>query len=69
VFGGLIAGAGTIGANGGVYLLALTWSPGISALATRFAFRRNRIGNGRRSAAAESGRMLFHVSESAWPRR
>ena len=45
----LIAAAGSIGANGGVYLLALMWSPGVSALATRFAFRRNRTSATRRS--------------------
>jgi membrane protease YdiL (CAAX protease family) len=45
----LITRAGSIGANGGVYLLALMWSPGVSALATRFAFRRNRTSDTRRS--------------------
>ena len=49
VFWWRIAAAGSIGANGGVYLLALMWSPGVSALATRFAFRHSTRDERRRS--------------------
>jgi membrane protease YdiL (CAAX protease family) len=52
VFWWLIAAAGSIGANGGAYLFGLMWSPGVSALATRFAFRRNATPDSRRSAVA-----------------
>ena len=59
VFWWLIATAGTIGANGGVYLLALMWSPGLSALATRFAFRRIITGDARRSGVARWAALAY----------
>lgn len=46
VFWGLIIHAGSLGAHGGIYVLALMWSPGVSALATRLSFQRNVRGEG-----------------------
>ena len=46
VFWGLIIHAGSLGAHGGLYVLALMWSPGVSALATRLSFQRNVRGEG-----------------------
>ena len=43
---GLIISAGSLGARGGMYVLALMWSPGVSALVTRFIFQRNLRGQG-----------------------
>lgn len=42
----LIIRAGSLGAHGGVYVLALMWSPGTSALITRLAFQHNLRGEG-----------------------
>jgi len=42
----LIIRAGSLGANGGLYVLALMWSPGVSALVTRLIFQRNLRGQG-----------------------
>lgn len=42
----LIIRAGSLGAHGGAYVLALMWSPGVSALATRLIFQRNLRGQG-----------------------
>ena len=46
VFWGLIITAGSLGTNGGLYVLALMWSPGVSALATRLIYHRNVRGLG-----------------------
>jgi|SRR5688500_15002780 len=46
VFWGLIIAAGSLGANGGLYVLALMWSPGVSAIVTRLIFHRNVRGLG-----------------------
>ena len=46
LFYGLIISAGSLGANGGLYVLALMWSPGVSALITRLVFQRNVRGEG-----------------------
>src|SRR4051794_11118202 len=46
VFWWLIVAAGSLGANGGRYVLALMWSPGVSALITRLVFQRNVRGQG-----------------------
>jgi len=42
----LIISAGSLGARGGLYVLALMWSPGVSALVTRLVFQRNLRGQG-----------------------
>ena len=42
----LIIRAGSLGAGGGMYVLALMWSPGVSALITRLVFQRNLRGQG-----------------------
>jgi membrane protease YdiL (CAAX protease family) len=46
VFWGLIIHAGSLRTGGGLYVLALMWSPGVSALATRLIFQRNVRGEG-----------------------
>ena len=46
VFWGLIIAAGSLGARGGAYVFALMWSPGVSALATRFFYQRTVRGEG-----------------------
>jgi membrane protease YdiL (CAAX protease family) len=46
VFWWLIVSAGSLGAHGGAYVLALMWCPGVSALVTRLAFQRNLRGEG-----------------------
>lgn len=46
LFYGLIIAAGSLGAKGGLYVLALMWSPGVSALTTRLIFQRNLRGEG-----------------------
>src|SRR5215212_8940006 len=46
VFYWLIISAGSLGAQGGRYVLALMWSPGVSALITRLIFQRNVRGEG-----------------------
>ena len=46
VFWWLIISAGSLGAQGGTYVLALMWSPGVSALITRLIFQRNVRGQG-----------------------
>src|SRR5689334_2309614 len=47
----LIIAAGSLGARGGLYVLALMWSPGTSALVTRLVFQRNVRGEGWRWGA------------------
>jgi membrane protease YdiL (CAAX protease family) len=42
----LIISAGSLGAQGGLYVLALMWCPGVSALTTRLIFQRNLRGEG-----------------------
>jgi uncharacterized protein len=51
VFYWLIISAGSLGAKGGNYVLALMWSPGVSALITRLIFQRNVRGQGWRLPA------------------
>jgi uncharacterized protein len=46
VFWGLIIAAKSLGAHGGLYVLALMWCPGVSALVTRLVFQRNLRGEG-----------------------
>src|SRR3982751_3724092 len=46
VFWWLIIAAGSLGAHGGAYVLALMWSPGVSALVTRLVFQRDLRGQG-----------------------
>ncbi|AHG88883.1 Abortive infection protein [Gemmatirosa kalamazoonensis] len=46
VFWWLIIAAGSLGAQGGLYVLALMWCPGVSALVTRLAFQRDVRGEG-----------------------
>src|SRR4051794_30801383 len=41
IFWWLIISAGSLGAHGGSYVLALMWCPGVSALITRLVFQRN----------------------------
>jgi len=42
----LIINAGSLGARGGLYVFALMWSPGVSALITRLVFQHNLRGEG-----------------------
>src|SRR5690349_3781003 len=42
----LIISAGSLGAKGGLYVFALMWCPGVSALVTRLIFQRNVRGEG-----------------------
>src|SRR5438046_6661128 len=46
VFWWLIVAAGSLGARGGLYVFALMWSPGTSALVTRLIFQHNVRGEG-----------------------
>jgi membrane protease YdiL (CAAX protease family) len=46
VFWALIIRAGSLGALGGLYVFALMWSPGTSALITRLIFQHNLRGEG-----------------------
>jgi len=46
VFWWLIVSAGSLGAQGGLYVLGLMWCPGVSALVTRLLFQRNVRGEG-----------------------
>lgn len=46
VFWVLIVRAGSLGVHGGLYVLALMWCPGVSALVTRLVFQRNVRGEG-----------------------
>lgn len=46
IFWGLIIASGNLGAKGGLYVLALMWCPGVSALITRLVFQRNVRGEG-----------------------
>jgi membrane protease YdiL (CAAX protease family) len=46
VFYWLIISAGSLGVKGGLYVFALMWSPGVSALITRLVFQRNLRGEG-----------------------
>jgi uncharacterized protein len=46
IFWWLIIGAGSLGAHGGLYVFALMWSPGTSALITRLIFQHNVRGEG-----------------------
>jgi membrane protease YdiL (CAAX protease family) len=51
IFWWLIIAAGSLGARGGNYVLALMWCPGVSALITRLIFQRNVRGEGWRFGA------------------
>jgi len=42
----LIIAAGSLGAHGGLYVFALMWTPGVSALVTRLVFQHNVRGEG-----------------------
>jgi membrane protease YdiL (CAAX protease family) len=46
IFWGLIIAAGSLSVHGGLYVLALMWCPGVSALITRLVFQRNLRGEG-----------------------
>jgi membrane protease YdiL (CAAX protease family) len=46
VFWWLIIDAGSLGAHGGLYVLALMWCPGVSALITRLIFQHDIRGEG-----------------------
>lgn len=46
VFWGLIIAAKSLSIHGGMYVLALMWCPGVSALVTRLIFQRNVRGEG-----------------------
>ena len=46
LFWWLIVRAGTLGAHGGLYVFALMWCPGVSALITRLVFQHNVRGEG-----------------------
>ena len=46
IFWWLIIAAGSLGAHGGIYVLALMWCPGVSALITRLVFQHNLRGEG-----------------------
>jgi len=59
VFWWLIIGAGSLGAHGGAYVLALMWCPGVSALATRLAFQRNARGEGWRWSATRWAALAY----------
>ena len=41
IFYALIISAGTLAVHGGLYVLALMWSPGVAALMTRLIHQRN----------------------------
>ncbi len=51
IFWWLIISAGSLRAHGGLYVFALMWCPGLSALATRLVFQRNLRGQGWRLGA------------------
>jgi membrane protease YdiL (CAAX protease family) len=46
IFWALIISAGSLGVHGGIYVFALMWCPGVSALITRLIFQRNVRGEG-----------------------
>jgi membrane protease YdiL (CAAX protease family) len=46
VFWWLIVAAGSLGAHGGLFVFALMWCPGVSALVTRLIFQHNVRGEG-----------------------
>jgi membrane protease YdiL (CAAX protease family) len=46
IFWWLIIDAGSLGAHGGLYVLALMWCPGVSALVTRLIFQHDLRGEG-----------------------
>jgi membrane protease YdiL (CAAX protease family) len=46
IFWWLIVSAGSLGVHGGAYVVALMWSPGVSALVTRLVFQHNVRGQG-----------------------
>ncbi len=46
IFWALIISAGSLGTHGGIYVLALMWCPGVSALITRLIFQHNVRGEG-----------------------
>jgi membrane protease YdiL (CAAX protease family) len=46
VFWWLLIAAGSLGARGGLYVFALMWCPGVSALITRLVFQHNVRGEG-----------------------
>jgi len=46
IFWALIISAGSLGVHGGIYVLALMWCPGVSALITRLIYQHNVRGEG-----------------------
>ena len=46
IFWALIISAGSLGAHGGIYVFALMWCPGVSALITRLIYQHNVRGEG-----------------------
>ena len=59
VFWWLIVAAGGLGAHGGIYVLALMWCPGVSALVTRLVFQRNVRGEGWRLGAPKWAALAY----------
>ena len=59
VFWWLIIAAGSLGARGGAYVLALMWCPGVSAVVTRLAFQRNVRGQGWRWGATRWAALAY----------
>jgi CAAX protease family protein len=59
VFWWLIIAAGSIGARGGAYVLALMWCPGVSALITRLAFQHDVRGEGWRLGATRWAALAY----------
>jgi membrane protease YdiL (CAAX protease family) len=64
IFYTLIISAGSLGANGGRYVLLLMWSPGVSALLTRLIFQHNVKGEGWRwgNSKYELGAYLLPIA-------
>jgi len=46
IFWALIISGGGLGARGGIYVFALMWCPGVSALVTRLIYQHNVLGEG-----------------------
>jgi len=46
IFWALIISAGSLGVHGGIYVFALMWCPGVSALITRLIYQHNVRGEG-----------------------
>ena len=59
VFWWLIISAGSLGARGGMYVLALMWSPGVGAIVTRLLFQRDLRGQGWRWGATRWAALAY----------